>query len=63
MNVKELAIKNLCWYDPRHPDYDKEFSEENNLPNKIKCSCDNCFYGRTRLAVEILNLLENPSPS
>ena len=45
---------NLCTYDPRYPDYDPEWDEF----RKDDCACDNCFYGRTRLAEIIIQLLK-----
>ena len=53
--------KFLCCYDPRNPDNARYpgFSEVKRDP----CYCDNCFYGRTELAEEILRLkglLEGP---
>lgn len=47
----------LCWYDPRNPDYDAEFADGRQPAEKM-CSCDNCFYGRHKLAVEIISLRE-----
>ena len=51
MTLEEIKSR-LCFYDPRNPDalfdpYDPE-------PQPKDCSCDNCFYGRTKLAEEIL---------
>ena len=52
----------LCYYDERNPDgeKDKELIEDHNnkLLKEKYCSCDNCFYGRTKLAKELLNLKE-----
>ncbi len=50
--MKEIEIlSRLCYYDKRNPDRD----EEAEKPNK-ECFCDNCFYGRTKLAEHILKL-------
>ena len=47
--TKDEVLSSLCYYDPRNPDYDAENGE------KVKdCACDNCFYGRTKLAEHIL---------
>jgi hypothetical protein len=47
----------LCVQDPRHPDYDELFWDESPKPTpQLDCSCDNCFYGRTKLANEIMRL-------
>lgn len=50
MTIKEI-LENLCWYDKRNPDYDPE-TEKSEI-----CYCDNCFYGRDRLANELLNIM------
>ena len=50
---------NLCTKDPRNPMYDDIWGwyppEEIPKPRK-DCACDNCFYGRDALALEILRL-------
>lgn len=51
MNIKEV-YGNLCFYDKRNPYYIKG---ENK---KTPCYCDNCFYKRHDLAIEILRLKE-----
>lgn len=46
----------LCYRDPRNPlfnDYDSETPEPRD-----GCACDNCFYGRDELALEIIRLRE-----
>ena len=54
--MTEQEIKsNLCWYDPRNPDY--YYDEEWGIGHKERpkdCKCDNCFYGRDKLANELL---------
>ena len=62
MKVAEIASK-LCYYDLRNPDGIKdnltaeEIKEEGYAAvSKTDCSCDNCFYGRTKLAEYILKL-------
>lgn len=54
MERKDI-YENLCSYDKRSPYYDPE----NNKAKKC-CWCDNCFYGRTVLALEILRLMNEP---
>lgn len=52
----------LCSYDERNPHFDapsddwetRELEERKAKP----CYCDNCFYGRTELALEIIRLNE-----
>lgn len=56
---KEEVLGNLCCYDPRNPNnslWAYEDSEEKPEANRPDCACDNCFYGRTKLALEILRL-------
>ncbi len=48
------VLEKLCIHDKRNPLYIDDDSD--NTAN-IKCFCDNCFYGRSKLANEILNLL------
>ena len=55
---EQTILKNLCYYDPRSPYYETpEEGEEAKQPRKT-CFCDNCFYGRDELAMEILRLSE-----
>ncbi len=52
MDIKEIK-ENLCYYDKRNP-----MSDINEGYGKKKvCCCDNCFYGRDKLAKELLNYL------
>jgi hypothetical protein len=55
---KEDVYLNLCRYDKRHEDYkDLIYAYGGDVPEPRKdCSCDNCFYGRDRLAMEIVRL-------
>lgn len=51
----------LCYYDKRNPNCsmdDDEIKDHFELLKKKKdtCSCDNCFYGRTKLAEKIILL-------
>jgi len=59
----EDVLTNLCYYDTRNPDgvisyLTEEDIEEEGLAAKAKddCFCDNCFYGRTKLAEYIIKL-------
>lgn len=49
------VYENLCWYDRRNP-YTTLENDEPERPKGAKCSCDNCFYGRDVLALEIIRL-------
>ena len=61
---KEKVLSCLCTYDTRNPygvaSYmtEEELKEEGckEVPRK-DCFCDNCFYGKTELALYILKLL------
>lgn len=50
----------LCTKDPRYPmfqDIYDPWDDEEELPiPRQDCSCDSCFYGQDRLAMEILRL-------
>jgi hypothetical protein len=48
----------LCSYDQRNPRYGQLiYLDPNNPPvRSSNCACDNCFYGRHELALEILRL-------
>ena len=54
MNKQEV-YENLCWYDERNPNND--YNDGDTEPRK-DCYCDNCFYGRDKLAMEIIRLWE-----
>jgi hypothetical protein len=52
----------LCTHDSRHPDYESLYWDEDPMPTpQPDCSCDNCFYGRTELANEIIRLRSETS--
>lgn len=62
MKIKEISEK-LCHYDTRNPDGVKVYMDEDELKecgyttkSKKDCVCDNCYYGRTELALYILKL-------
>lgn len=59
----EDVLTNLCDYDTRNPDgvisyLTEEDIKEEGLTAKARdnCFCDNCFYGRTKLAEYIIKL-------
>jgi hypothetical protein len=58
MELSEV-VENLCSHDPRNPDWANLYAyddpEDIREPRK-DCFCDNCFYRRDRLALEILRL-------
>ena len=51
----EEVLRNLCYYDPRNPEYE-DFAPDERYEPRDNCSCDNCFYRRDPLAIEILRL-------
>ena len=50
----EEIFWNLCRHDKRYPMYD--FDDEQMFEVRKNCSCDNCFYRRDILALEIIKL-------
>ena len=57
------VLENLCMRDSRNPDHTDVYacyeSDWGEIPApRENCACDNCFYGRDRLALEILRLKE-----
>jgi hypothetical protein len=65
MEISEI-YSNLCHYDIRNPDgvksymTDEEIKEAGHTAASYHdCSCDNCYYGRTKLALYILMIREN----
>ena len=51
----EEIYENLCYDDPRNPSYFKDDWDDTPRPPRLEnCGCDNCFYGRDRLAMELL---------
>ena len=56
---EEDIFWNLCNRDTRYPMFEDLYGNEDaeDIPEPRKdCSCDNCFYGRDGLAMEILKL-------
>jgi hypothetical protein len=50
-------LTQLCYYDIRNPDNCViEFEDVKTIEQQEDCMCDNCFYGRTTLALIILDL-------
>lgn len=63
MTRKEVATR-LCYYDLRNPyGIVEDTTDEEDLDGlgnheRKHCACDNCFYGRHKLADYILTLLD-----
>lgn len=53
MNIEEIKL-NLCYWDSRNPN--GVGVDDEDLKERIECHCDNCFYGRTQLAEELIKL-------
>jgi hypothetical protein len=56
---QEIDLTNLCYHDKRNPDCsvddeDIEDHKKSLLKKNTKCSCDNCFYGRTELTEQLI---------
>ena len=59
--TEEQIFEKLCYYDRRNPlfnelglgDYD---DDDIPIARRDGCSCDNCFYGKDKLAVELLKM-------
>jgi hypothetical protein len=67
MTTEEI-LQSLCYYDKRNPDCtadDEDIEDHKAQLLKVSkklgynktCSCDNCFYGRTKLAEELLKVI------
>lgn len=58
--MSEQEIKtNLCYYDPENPSNNLDaYNDEDCQAPRNKCACDNCFYGRDNLAVQLLEARE-----
>jgi len=57
----EEILENLCYYDKRNPSYDV-ITNNGEYKKQKDCFCDNCFYGKTKLALQCLeyyNMLYN----
>lgn len=62
--IGEIDLTQLCYYDMRNPDfniteengYDKEEIEATGNFAKKDCYCDNCFYGRTKLTEQLIEM-------
>jgi hypothetical protein len=55
----EIDLTNLCYYDKRNPDCtvddeDIEDHKKSLLKKNKTCSCDNCFYGRSKLTEQLI---------
>ena len=61
MTTEEI-LQSLCYYDKRNPDRTAEDDEIKAHSSNEKCYCDNCFYGRTKLANELLKRIEITKP-
>jgi hypothetical protein len=64
--TEEEILDCLCYYDTRSPDYvDDTYGDPDETPTPPRqrgCSCDNCFHGLDRLAVELLETRAENEP-
>ena len=67
--IRDDVVKYLCNKDSDHPDYFDQYGylieedikdgfEPEIPPPRVDCFCDNCFYSRDELAVELLKYME-----
>lgn len=68
--TEQEVFENLCVKDKRNPEFKDLYSwvDAEDIPEpRIDCYCDNCFYGRDKLALEIIQIknqqLENKACS
>jgi len=63
MNMtKAQILENLCYYDERNPNNvidEWEDEDERQQPMGNGCACDNCFYGRSVMAKELLKIRQD----
>lgn len=56
----QTVFSYLCYYDSRYPEFtpptDEWEQRELDERKQETCFCDNCFYGRHGLALEIIRL-------
>ena len=61
--TKEEVLEYLCYYDKRNPygtpDEEERQAQTEQVEKDGCCYCDNCFYGKTKLALELLKYIEN----
>ena len=50
--TREEVYESLCYRDERSPCHNPDYEKDD------KCFCDNCFYRRHELAIEILRLMD-----
>ena len=63
MTIEEIK-SNLCYYDQETPNNNLgDFDEEYSRKPRENCYCDNCFYGRDKLARYILSNADVEPPS
>ena len=55
MTLNEIK-SSLCYWDSRNPE-GVGVEDEGEREEVIECHCDNCFYGRTQLAEELIKLI------
>ena len=52
-----IPYESLCYFDPRNPNGNPVPDDDDPRgPRELGCACDNCFYGRDKLAMEVIRL-------
>jgi hypothetical protein len=54
--LSDLVKDNLCMYDKDSAHFIPYEEWEPEHPPRVRCYCDNCYYGRDKLAVRIKEL-------
>ena len=53
--LKDEIFRYLCTKDQRNPLFQDVYGCDDDIPEARKdCACDNCFYGRDTIAIELL---------
>jgi hypothetical protein len=58
-SIPDWVYTRLCVYDKRNPDY-LPYDEDDLTKKPTNCSCDNCFYDRTKMAEFIIQSPQQP---
>jgi len=53
---KTEILEKLCSYDKRNPSFYEDEWNDPREPRIKGCACDNCFYGRDELVLELIKL-------
>lgn len=59
--IPDWVYSRLCVYDKRNPDY-LPYDEDDLTKKPTNCICDNCFYGRTKIADFVMQQFKKELP-